>query len=286
MIYRAWAEMPDKLVSLEEAISEIGDGSLLGLGGRTLHRAPMAAVREIVRQGLRGLGVVKTGAGGLDVDLLAGAGALSWAIFGSITLEPPFGLAPNFRRAIENGRLKPVEHTCYTMIMGLRASAFGVPFMPVGHIESDIVKTADLRRVVDPYTGREVLVVKAIRPDFAILHVHVADKRGNAIIKPPAHGAEDRLLAMAAEEVIITAEEVIDRITDQWAISIPGIYVDHVVEAPYGAHPTSMAPLYDVDEEHLRLYIEHCGNEEIFGRYLDRFVRCGHEEYLRLVGAM
>ena len=276
--------MPDKLVSLEEAISEIGDGSLLGLGGRTLHRVPMAAVREIVRQGLEDLGVVKTGAGGPDVDLLAGAGVLSWAIFGSITFEPPFGLAPNFRRAVESGRLRPVEHTCYTMIMGLRAAAFGVPFMPVGHIEGDIVRTAGLRTVRDPYTGREVLVVKAIRPDFAILHVHLADRHGNAVVKPPAHGIEDRLLAMAAKKVIITAEEVVERVKDQWSISIPGIYVDYVVEVPHGAHPTSMPPLYDLDEGHLRLYLEHSKSEEGFRRYLERFVLCGHEEYLRRVG--
>ena len=49
----------NKLTTLEQAVSLIGDGACVGLGGNTLNRAPMAAVFEMVSQKKRSLRVVK-----------------------------------------------------------------------------------------------------------------------------------------------------------------------------------------------------------------------------------
>src|SRR5690349_18845548 len=122
--------MTDKRTSLADAIAAIPDGAVVALGGITLHRGPSAAVHEIVRQGKRGLEIVKT-AGAYDVDLLCGAGCARAVSAGFIGFETPFGMAPSYRRAVEQGRVEANEHSCYSVIAGMRAAIQGVPFMPI-----------------------------------------------------------------------------------------------------------------------------------------------------------
>ena len=101
--------MTGKLVSLGKAAALIPDGATVGFGGSLLHRAPNAFARELARQGRRGLTYVKSSAA-YDLDLLCAAGCLARIEAGIVTFEPPFGLAPNYRRAIERGAVKLREH--------------------------------------------------------------------------------------------------------------------------------------------------------------------------------
>ena len=99
----------DKRRSLEQAARLVGDGQTLTIGGSVLQRVPSAFVRELARQGRRDLELAKASPG-YDLDLLAAAGCLRQVQTGIVTLEPPFGMAPNYRAAVESGRLKLVEH--------------------------------------------------------------------------------------------------------------------------------------------------------------------------------
>ena len=101
--------MTGKIVSLAEAAALIPDGATVGFGGSLLHRAPNAFARELARQERRGLAYVKSSAA-YDLDLLCAAGCLDRVEAGIVTFEPPFGLAPNYRRAIERGAVKLREH--------------------------------------------------------------------------------------------------------------------------------------------------------------------------------
>ncbi|MDT5244889.1 MAG: glutaconate CoA-transferase, subunit, partial [Mycobacterium sp.] len=67
---------PDKLVDLDRAARVVTDGALVALGGGLSARLPMALVRELIRQGRRGLHVVGS-AHGIDVDLLVAAGSIA-----------------------------------------------------------------------------------------------------------------------------------------------------------------------------------------------------------------
>lgn len=98
-----------KVVSLQDGVAMIPDGAMIGIGGNTFHRAPGAALHELVRQGRRKLTLVKT-AGSYDVDLLVGAGMAEKATIAYVGFET-LGLAPQFRRAVETGRLAVWEHT-------------------------------------------------------------------------------------------------------------------------------------------------------------------------------
>ena len=63
----------DKRASLADAVSLVGDDATVALGGGLSARLPMAMVRELVRQGRRGLHLVGS-AHSIDVDLLVGGG--------------------------------------------------------------------------------------------------------------------------------------------------------------------------------------------------------------------
>jgi glutaconate CoA-transferase subunit A len=240
--------MRDKRTTLTEAVAAIPDGALVALGGNTLHRAPCAAVHEVVRQGKRGLTVVKT-AGAYDVDLLCAAGCVDAVAAGFVGYETPFGMAPAYRRAVESGAVAAQEHVCASVIAGLRAAIQGVPFMPMaGMTGSDLPAARGFRFVADPYGGPGVVAIPAITPDVAVLHVQEADSDGNARIVGTRF--EDVLMAQAARRTIVTVERLVDRL-DPNLVAIPGLFVHAVVEAPAGAHPCGCAGEYGYDGDWL-----------------------------------
>ena len=141
---------------------------------------------------------------------------------------------------------------------GLRAASLGVPFEPLpGLTGTDLPAVADFRTVKDPWTGEEIYVVPALRPQWAVLHVQEADVRGNArIFGSPGY---DLLMAQAADQVILTAERIIP--TEELARTpeltrITELTVAAVVEAPGGARPGDCAGCYDVDEVDVRRYLD------------------------------
>lgn len=263
----------NKVTALADAVAQIDDGATVALSGNTFHRSPSAAVHELVRQGKKGLRVVKT-AGAYDVDLLAGAGSIDRAAVGYVGFEALFGLAPNYRRAVEQGRLHVEEHACYTVITGFRAAIQGVPFLPVaGMFGSDLIAAREWKTVFDPYTGEELVAIPRLAPDWAVIHVHRADAEGNAHIEGSVY--EDLLMANAAEQVLVTAEEVVPpevlRAEGAQAV-IPGFLVDAVVLAPRGALPCSCERLYPLDDAFLSAYVEASKDEAAYREFLRAYV--------------
>ena len=96
-------------MSLADAAALIDDGQTVAFGGSLLHRSPSALTRELARRGRRGLTFVKPSAA-YDLDLLCAAGCLQTVYAGIVVMEGGFGLAPNYRRAVERGEVKLVEH--------------------------------------------------------------------------------------------------------------------------------------------------------------------------------
>jgi glutaconate CoA-transferase subunit A len=266
--------MLDKRISLSEAIASISDGARVALGGNTLHRGPSAAVHEIVRQRKQGLEIVKT-AGAYDIDVLAATGCAATVAAGFVGFETVLGLAPGYRRAVEQGRVAVKEHACYTVIAGLRAAVQGVPFMPVaGLTGSGVPQVTGFHTLTDPYTGEHVIVVPRLQPDVAIIHVQEADLEGNARIWGTRF--EDVLMAQAARRVIVTAEQIVDGAIFEAApetVAIPGFLVEAVVEAPRGAWPCSCAGCYGYDEAYLRAYAAaSSAGEDAVWRFLEEHV--------------
>jgi glutaconate CoA-transferase subunit A len=100
--------MPPVWTDLASAATLVKDGDLVALGGHT-KAAPMALLRELIRQGRRRLGLVTVPTGGLNVDLAVGAGLAGGLHFAQVALEE-YGLAPHFRRAVQRGDLTLWEY--------------------------------------------------------------------------------------------------------------------------------------------------------------------------------
>ena len=247
-----------KLVSLAHAAALVADGDHITIGGVMLHRIPAAFVRELARQGRRGLRLSKPSPS-YDLDLLCAAGCLAEVDAGVASFESAFGGAlPGYRRAVETGLVRVREFSCVGVMTGLRAASLGVPFEPVpGFVGTDLPDTADFRTVKDPWTGTEIYVVPALRPRWAILHVQESDVRGNArIFGSPGY---DILMAQAADRVILTAERIVAsselaKLPELTVIS--DLAVAAVVEMPGGARPGDCSGCYEVDDAGVQRYLD------------------------------
>lgn len=277
----------DKLVDLDRAAGAVTDGAIVALGGGLSARLPMALVRELIRQGRRDLHVVGS-AHGIDVDLLVAAGAIGICEESYVGFEQDLGLAPAYRRAVETGELAIHESCCATILTQLRAAEFGLPFLPVRG-----VKGSDIRRfhpeygeVTCPFTGEILVVVPPLRPDVALIHAPIGDRRGNLHLDQPY--VLDERFAAASRHVIATVERIVS--TEEVAkagITIPAHLVSAVTEVPFGAHPSSCYPDYAYDRRHIAEYVRcaTAGGAELAG-YQDRFITGAPNEvaYRKLIG--
>jgi glutaconate CoA-transferase subunit A len=248
-------------------------GDVLGVGGMTLYRKPMAFIRELVRAGTGDLTLL-TFTGSIEAELLALAGKLDTIRTCYMGLEF-LGLAPALRRATEKGAVKIVEETEYTITYGLQAALMHVPYLPARDCEvgTDYFKIRrDLKRAPCPVTGEMLTWFPAVAPRVAIIHVPMADAQGNAWLG--GQHCIDTQLAMAAEVVIVTAERIVatEQIRNaQGGAGLVSFMVDAVVEAPGGAHPTSCYPDYPVDVVHIVRYLR-AARARAADRYLDTFI--------------
>ncbi len=133
-------------MTLEQAARLIGNDQIVTIGGTLSQRIPAAMVRELARRGVKGLHLVKPSPG-FDADVLVGGGCLASVRAGMTTLEQPFGMAPNFRRAAERGEVNVIENACPAVMASLQAAAFGLPFQAVaGFAEATFQMLRRLRR--------------------------------------------------------------------------------------------------------------------------------------------
>jgi len=236
----------DKVHQLDELPGMIPPDASVALGGGWFANHPMAAVRELIRARRTDIHAIAL-LGSIDVDLLIGAGVLSRLTFSMVTLEA-MGLAQNMRRAVQAGSLPITEVSALSLQVALEAAARSVPFLPLrGPVGSDLVEMhPDIYGIARSSFGEEpVMVVSALRPDVAIVHALRCDRLGNAQFDGTF--AQDPELAGAATRVIVTCEEIVrsDKIAENAHMTkIPGFLVDAVIEAPFGAHPTSHVPRY------------------------------------------
>ena len=277
-----------KQVSLAEAATIVQDGMTIAVGGGLSWREPVAFLRELIRQGRRDLRVIGT-AHGVDVDLLCGAGTIGVIEESYVGFEHDFGMAPNFRRACESGQVQVHDTCCHTILQQLRAAEFGVPFLPVRSIQgTDFLRLhPEYKTMTCPFTGLPLVLVPMLSPDVAIIHAHYGDEQGNLKIFPPL--VADMFFIRSAKHVIATVERIVS--TDElreMEPNVPYFWVEAVVEAPYGAHPTSCYPFYAYDRAHMHdYYLAAQAGAEAFARdYLSRYVfePTTHEEYLERIG--
>jgi glutaconate CoA-transferase, subunit A len=265
----------DKVMSLEAAAALVPDGASVGIGGSTLSRTPMAMIWALIRAGRKDLLCARSITSS-EGELLFAAGTSRHIMTSWFSQGIVWGVSRVMRLSTEAGRARFEEWSHLAMGLRFRAGAMGVPFLPMrSMMGSDVLgHLADTRPIECPFTGEKLLLVQALNPDFALLHVQRCDAYGNAQIDGLPFMDVD--LAMAANQVILTTERIvandqIRRAPDQ--TKIPFMAVDAVVEVPFGSAPHECYGLYEPLFEHLDAYAAQLKRdpEEGVGAYLERY---------------
>ncbi len=279
----------NKLMSAKDAIGELRDGMTIGIGGWGPRRKPMGLIREILRSGLKDLTIVAYG--GADVGMLCAAGKVKKVVFAFVSLDF-IPLEPYFRKARQNGEIEVMEIDEGMMLLGLRAAAWGCPFIPtqVGLGTDVITKCDDIKLVDSPYDDREWVAMPGLKLDAALVHVNKADARGVCQITSPDHYMDD-WFARAADKTFVSAEEIVESdyfYPEEQARFVfwERVVTTGVVHMPGGAHPSSCAPDYGFDVPHFKEY-NASAKDGGFDAYADKYLgEKTEEEYRAAVGGL
>ena len=277
-----------KLTSLSEAIaSHVKNGDTIYAAGFT-HLIPFAAGHEMIRQQKKSLTLARA-TPDLIYDQMVAAGCARKVIF-SYMGNPGVGSLRIVRSAIEQGKLEWEEYSHFGMITRLQAGASGLPFLPMNQTGATDLEKANpnIKRFADPYGGKDVIVVPALHPDVAIVHVQRADENGNAQLWGII--GEQKEAAFAGKKVILTAEEIVDESiirSDPNRTIIPGVVVSAVCHVPYACHPSYAQGYYDRDNEFYLAWDKISESADSVKQYLDEWVYAVEDrnEYWEKLGA-
>ena len=245
-----------KVMSTREAISKfVNPGDFLFIGGY-ICRTPFAAIHEIIRQRKDNLTITRSNAAD-DFDMMIGAGIVKRFI-GTFLSLGIYGLGRCYRRSLEKSiphKIEVEEYTNLSLPMMLMAGAMGMPFVPVKDMAgTDLLNVKSFmgdnkyKMIDSPFDGKPTLLVPALKPDVAIIHVQQADEDGNAQMW--GIGGDCRVGANAAGKVIVSCERIVGRDIigkDPSRTIVPSFKVAAVTEEPFGAHPGYTPGFYDVD---------------------------------------
>ncbi|MBU1744256.1 MAG: CoA transferase subunit A [Proteobacteria bacterium] len=266
-----------KIMTMRDAVVRfVPHGSSVVMGAALESLIPFAAGHEIIRRQVRDLTMIGP-ISDILFDQLIGAGCVRKVIaawVGNVSA----GLGHNYRRACEQGiphRLEVIDHSNFTISLALLAGGLGAPYIPTySLLGTDIPRTnPTLRESISPFGGEKILLVPALQPDVAILHVQRSDENGNAHAWGNLGISEEA--ALASERIIIVAEEIVPHpiiVSDPNRVLAPSFKVCAVVHEPGGAHPSPVQGYYNRDHEYYHEYHRATrtaeGNAEWMGKWV------------------
>jgi glutaconate CoA-transferase subunit A len=286
---QAGIPMKSPIMPLAEAVrSFVHDGETVAMEGFT-HLIPFAAGHEVIRQGRRGLTLVRM-TPDIIYDQLIGMGCAKAVVF-SWGGNPGVGSIHRFRDAIENGWPNPIgihEHSHADMAGRYQAGASGLPFSVLrGYVGSDLPKhNPDIRTITCPFTGEKLAATPAINPDVSVIHAQRADRKGNVLIEGIVGIQKEAVLA--AKRAIVTVEEIVDDLDAPMnACFIPHWVISAVCEVPRGAHPSYAHGYYERDNAFCKAWDGISRDRDTFLAWMKKHVlgTKNHEEFLESIGS-
>ena len=262
-----------ELLALEEAIREmVHDGDSVAMEGFT-HLIPFAAGHEIIRQGRRDLELIRM-TPDLIYDQMVGMGCARKLVF-SYAGNPGVGSLHRLRDAVEHGWPRPIEieeHSHAGMANRYAAGASDLPFAVLrGYRGTDLVAQTNVATVTCPFTGEELTVVPALRPDVTVVHAQEADRRGNVQLWGIPGVQKEAVLA--AERSLVTVERIVDELEPRpGGIVIPGWVIDAIAETPGGSRPSYSHGITERDNALYREWDTISRDRERFAAWMDEHV--------------
>ncbi len=284
----------NKVMGLKEAVKTfVTDGCHMSIGGFTLNRNPMAAIYEMIRQGVKDIHLYAH-SNGQGVEELIGAGCVSHLEIAYGGTGKFMSTCVRFQKAIQNQEIVVEDYSNYHMTLRFLAGAMGVPFLPTrSGLGTDIIEkwgfSKEFRKGNDRLPNEKLLVmdnpfenwcdtskvvlVPAINPDVTFIHVQMADVTGNCRID--GLGFADVEQAKASKTLVITCEQLLD---DDYMKNepdrnqIPFIHADAVIHVPFGAYPTACYNFYDYDAIYLKAHAKAAKDDTAYKEYLDTMI--------------
>jgi glutaconate CoA-transferase subunit A len=262
---------------MREAVARfVPDGASVCMGTALEALIPFAAGHEIIRQRRRDLTLVGPISDMLFDQLVAAGcvGRIQAAWVGNVS----GGLGHNYRRAVERGIPHPIEvedHSNLTIAVALQAGAMGAPYVPTRSLLGTglLQSNPTFKEGRDPFSGDPIVLVPALNPDVAVLHVQRADAEGHAHCWGTL--GVTREAALAAKRVILVAEEIQPRerlLSDPGLVLVPTLKVAAVVHEPFGAYPSPVQGCYRRAHDFYHRYHEESRTEDGTRAWLDRWV--------------
>jgi glutaconate CoA-transferase subunit A len=262
-------------VSIEDFTMAIPDGAKVAIPA-DYAGVSMEATRALIRRRVKNLHLVGVPTSGLQAELLIGAGCVKMFESSALTLGE-YGPAPRFTKAVREGSIDLIDATCPAIHAGLQASQKGIPFMPLrGILGSDVLKNHPGWKVIqNPIANEEdpIVAIPAIQPDIALFHAPLADRDGNVWI-----GRKRELVNMAhaSKAAFVTVDAISETSlfeTEEKAAGVlPALYVGKVSVAPNGSWPLPFWNGAEVDDAHMRRYMDMAESDEGFQDYLNEFI--------------
>jgi glutaconate CoA-transferase subunit A len=262
---------------MREAVARfVPDGASVCMGTALEGLIPFAAGHELIRQRRRDLTVIGP-ISDILFDQMIGAGCVR-RIIAAWVGNVSAGLGHNYRRAVEHGVPYPLaveDHSNLSIAAALQAAAMGAPYIPTRSLLGTglLDSNPTLKQARDPFSGDPVVLIPALRPDVAILHVQRSDAEGHAHCWGTL--GVTRQAALAAARVIIVAEEIWPReriLSDPGLVLAPTLKVAAVVHEPFGAYPSPVQGCYGRGHEFFHRYHEETRTVDGTRAWLDRWV--------------
>jgi 3-oxoacid CoA-transferase subunit A len=231
------------------AVSDIGEGSSIAVGGFGLSGNPMALIEAVHAQGTGGLSIVSNNCGVDDwgLGILLGSGRIRKMTSSYV------GENKEFERQFLSGELEVELTPQGTLAEKLRAGGSGIAGfftstgvgtqvaeggLPQRYDGAGGVAQASSPKEVRTFTvagrEREFVLEDAIVTDFALVHAAVGDRHGNLVFNKAARNFNP-LAAMAGRVCIAQVERLVEPgEIDPDQVHLPGIYVHRVVEVGPG----------------------------------------------------
>ncbi len=211
--------------SLTSAVSEIGDGATVMIGGFGGSGAPIELIHALIDKGPKDLTVINNNAGNgcIGIAAMIDAGMVRKMICSFPKSSDPRAFTDKYLAGEIELELVPQG----TLAERIRAGGAGIPafYTPTAY-GTELAKG----KPIGEFDGRHYVQERWLKADFAIIKAHLGDRHGNLVYNKAARNFNP-LMCMAAASTIVQVSRIVEAgEIDPEHVVTPGIFVDRLVE--------------------------------------------------------
>jgi 3-oxoacid CoA-transferase subunit A len=219
-------QVDKRIASADIAIKDLKDGMTILMGGFGLCGIPENLIAAVQRKGTKNLTIVSNNAG---VDGF-GIGVLLEKRQVKKMVSTYVGENKLFEQLVTSGELQLELNPQGTFAERIRAGGAGIPgfYTPTGY--GTMVAEGKETREFD---GRQYVMERGIRGDFAFIKAWKGDRWGNLIYRKTARNFNP-MMATAADYVIAEVEELVELGSlDPANVHTPGIFINAIFQGKH-----------------------------------------------------